>query len=280
MFETVTTFLPKTIAADVRGLAELFRPDGQRARMRSYCKGEGIEVGALHNPLELPRAARVSYVDRLSVGELRTQYPELADSPLVPVSIRATAEDLFAVPSDSQDFVVANHLLEHCENPLRALAEFDRVLKPGGVLYLALPDPKHTFDRTRALTTTEHLVDEFRNGPEKNRFAHYMDWSVNVDGLGEARARELQDRSYAIHFHVWTPHTFRAFFEAAKLEAGLQSVIIDFDAGSNEFIFVLRKGETLLDRALRRLPISNRVPALLRELAALAPLAWIAGARS
>src|SRR6476469_2809969 len=115
----------------------------QRLRMRSYCRGSGIEVGALHHPLPVPHA-KVTYVDRLPVETLRSHYPELAHEPLAPISVLATAEDLSPIRTDSQDFVIANHLLEHCQNPIRALAEFDRVLKPGGILYLALPDKRFT----------------------------------------------------------------------------------------------------------------------------------------
>ena len=38
----------------------------------------GIEIGALHHPLPVPPEARVRYVDRMPVSELRRQYPELA----------------------------------------------------------------------------------------------------------------------------------------------------------------------------------------------------------
>ncbi len=59
---------------------------GPRARARrkladQYLHGEGIEIGALHNPL--PTSAHVKYVDRLSRADLRRHYPELAAFPVV-----------------------------------------------------------------------------------------------------------------------------------------------------------------------------------------------------
>ncbi|HEX8845569.1 MAG TPA: hypothetical protein VF791_13035 [Pyrinomonadaceae bacterium] len=53
----------------------------------TYLKGNGIEIGALHNPLKTPQDARVKYVDKRRVAELREQYRELEASPLVPVDI-------------------------------------------------------------------------------------------------------------------------------------------------------------------------------------------------
>src|SRR5262245_50309382 len=83
-----------------------------------YLSGEGIEIGALHNPLPLPPSARVRYVDRMDLAELRKQYPELGSKKLVPVDIVDEGERLGRVPDASQQFVIANHFLEHCQDPI------------------------------------------------------------------------------------------------------------------------------------------------------------------
>ncbi len=41
-----------------------------------YLQEEGIEIGGLHNPLEVPLGVRVRYVDRLPVDRLRQEYPD------------------------------------------------------------------------------------------------------------------------------------------------------------------------------------------------------------
>src|SRR5215510_2466385 len=104
----------------------------------AYLTGLGIEIGALHNPLKVPSAATVRYVDRLSALDLREQYPELADQELVNVDIRADGELLETIPDSSQDFVIANHFVEHCQDTIGAILNMLIVLKPTGVLYLAL----------------------------------------------------------------------------------------------------------------------------------------------
>src|SRR5437879_3953243 len=154
----------------------------KRGHLARWLAGEGIEIGALHRPLDVPPGASVRYVDRLPEKELRRHYPELEGRWLAPVSVLGSAEDLSAIPDESVDFVVANHLLEHLEYPIRGLAEFHRVLKPGGALYMALPDQRRTFDRERRLTPVEHVLEEQRRGSaEQNRRAHYMDWVLNVN---------------------------------------------------------------------------------------------------
>lgn len=48
--------------------------------------------------------------------------------------------DALPFPDGSFDIVTAKHVLEHTERPLAALAEIRRVLRPGGVLLVVVPD--------------------------------------------------------------------------------------------------------------------------------------------
>jgi SAM-dependent methyltransferase len=210
-----------------------------------YLRGDGIEIGALHNPLEVPRSARVRYVDHLPVEGLREHYPELADAPLVEVDVLDDGERLATVPDGTQDFVIANHFLEHCQDPLGALANMIRVLRSGGVLYLAVPDKRFTFDVDRPVTPTEHLLRDHREGPERSRTAHYEEWARLVDKIDEqnadAHATALMERGYSIHYHAWTQTALLelVLIAAAELE-------LDFDVelmlkNGHEVIFVLRR---------------------------------------
>ena len=233
------------------------RTTEKRLRAARWLTGAGIEIGALHNPLPVPPGTAVRYVDRLSVEELREHYPELDAEALVPVDISGDAEDLSTLADASQDFVIANHLLEHLENPLRGLEEMTRVLRPGGILYLALPDPRLTFDRDRELTSVDHVVADYRGATKATREAHYVEWVERAEPLvdflvatgaptGEPRVRELMAKSYSIHFHVWRPDTFLGVLLAARQEAGVLLEPLEFSGSrageDDEFIFVLAKG--------------------------------------
>src|SRR5207245_973203 len=130
--------------------------DARTGIARRFVKGRGLEIGALQNPLALPPEAQVRYVDRLPVSDLRRHYPELDGQPLVEPSVLASAEDLSVVQTGSEDFVACNHVLEHMRNPLRALQEWLRVLRPGGHLYVSIPDRSNPHDRLRDLTPFGH----------------------------------------------------------------------------------------------------------------------------
>jgi predicted SAM-dependent methyltransferase len=229
----------------VRRLRQTFGPvpKNRREIAKRYLRGEGIEIGALHNPLEVPNSARVRYVDHLSVQELREHYPELADEPLVDVDVVDDGERLSEIANATQDFVIANHFLEHCEDPLGALGNMIRVLRPGGVVYLAVPDKRYTFDADRPVTPTEHLLRDHREGAEGSRRGHYEEWARLVDKVEkpEAHATALLESGYSIHFHAWTQTELLEVLRTAADELEL-----DFDVelmlkNGLEVIFVLRR---------------------------------------
>ncbi len=238
----------------------------KRDRLKVWLHGQGIEIGALHHPLEIAPSLQVTYVDRLPESSLREHYPELDGQHFAPVSVIGSAENLSAFADKSLDFVIANHLLEHLEDPVRAFREFERVLTSNGVLYLALPDMRMIFDRERAPTTVEHLLDEHRNGPDRNRYNHFLDWATHVDhkegGEAVAHARALMDKDYSIHFHCWNPEGFLEFFLQAKREFGIDLELVAFTPpefdGDDEFISIFVRGASNLVR-LPAAPITDSI---------------------
>jgi predicted SAM-dependent methyltransferase len=220
--------------------------DARRWRLaKRYINGSGLEVGALHRPLRVPPDARVRYVDRMDRAELRSHYPELADEPLVEVDVIDDGETLSSQEDASVDFVIANHFIEHTQDPLGTLSNLLRILRPGGILYLAVPDRRRTFDADRPPTPLEHLVRDHREGPGWSRAAHQEEWARLVDKVPAAevdeRVRALEESDYSIHFHVWTPREFGELLEHARLELRLPFAVQELRGNSFEFIAVLRR---------------------------------------
>ena len=217
---------------------------GRELIAEAYLKGDGIEIGALHDPLKVPRSARVKYVDRLSVADLRKQYPELDSQKLVDVDIIANGELLETIADASQDFVIANHFIEHCQDPIRALLSMFRVLKVGGKLYMAVPDKRYSFDLDRPITPLEHLFRDFKEGPEWSKRQHFEEWVRLVNKVEDVEEFKKQvevnmEMDYSIHFHVWTQREMFDFVAAMRdlvafdIELVLRNV--------NEVVFVFRK---------------------------------------
>jgi SAM-dependent methyltransferase len=150
--------------------------DTRKELAAEFLRGDGIEIGGLHLAITMPPGARVRYVDRMTVPELRAHYPELADWDLVQVDIVDDGEMLATIEDDSVDFIIANHFLEHCEDPIRTIETHLRKLRPAGILYYAVPDKRYTFDFRRPRTQLQHVVNDHDNGPEASRSEHYVEW--------------------------------------------------------------------------------------------------------
>lgn len=224
---------------------------GPRARMRrklanQYLRGDGIEIGALHNPL--PTFARVRYVDRLSRKDLRRHYPELAAFPVVDPDIVDDGERLTKIADGSLDFIIANHFIEHCEDPIGTLKTFAAKLRPGGTIYLAVPDKRHTFDRARPSTTIEHLQRDNTDGGRASRWGHYLEFAqlaatsrvLSQDAAELLAGKQMAER-YSIHFHVWNFEEFGCFLEQMT-GSGLSTLSLSHRvANGDEGIFILRR---------------------------------------
>ena len=148
--------------------------------------------------------ARLRYVDRMAGRATCARSTRSWPSwDLTPVDVIDDGERLATIAESSQDFIVANHFLEHCENPIGTIETHLGKLKPGGVLFYAVPDKRYTFDFRRPVTPLEHMVADYERGPEGSRREHYEEWSRLVTpGRGgrdrrsrrSARARELEER--------------------------------------------------------------------------------------
>ena len=221
----------------------------RRRLAERHLHGEGIEIGALHMPQPVPAGATVRYVDRSDLDGLRAHYPELAGEALVAPDIVDDGERLATLPDASQDFVIANHFIEHCEDPLATLAAHARVLRPGGVLFMAVPDARVGIDVARPRTPFAHVLADHREGPERSRAAHYREWAEHVDlRLGtiatdevDAHARDLERRRYSIHFHVWEPDGFLELLRRARVELGLPLEVLEAVQNHHELIVVARR---------------------------------------
>lgn len=233
---------------DWRMIVEMLTaPTGREALAFEYIRGSGIEIGALHRPLRVPASAKILYVDRLPVSELRMQYPELNEYTFVKVDVVSDGEKLAEFEAGSLDFVIANHFLEHCENPIGAVESFLRVLKPGGIVYLAVPDKRYTFDTSREITGLQHLVRDYREGPDWSRGEHFREWRALVEhefrNDSQRSMEALTCQSYSIHFHVWTFVEILEFIVYLKKDLGLDFNLEKFIRSKSEIVAVLRKDQ-------------------------------------
>lgn len=211
-----------------------------------YLRGKGIEIGALHNPLQIPKSAKVKYVDRMSIPDLRKQYSDLDSRELVDVDIIDNGEQIAKIPDSTQDFVIANHFLEHCQNPIFAISNMLRVLNNGGVLYLSIPDKRYSFDIDRPVTSIEHLLRDYKEGPDWSKRQHLEEWTRRINKIKddaeiEQQITHLINIDYSIHYHVWTQTEMLELIFTLKKKLHFNFEVELFLRNNDEVIIILKK---------------------------------------
>jgi hypothetical protein len=235
-----------------------------RGGLIRHLAGSGIEVGPGHNPLVKSNTwLAVRYVDRWEPNRNAELFPELdgATFPMPDLVLDLDRDGLKPVAGESEDFIVASHVLEHLANPLRAISEFHRVLRPGGTLLILLPDRRRTFDKDRPPTGLDHVVAEFEAGVTEVDDEHIIEFLTNTGGADEELEAMATDpeqrttvlerhRSRSIHVHCWTIEEFVQILRYSIEEMGNRWQFVDGlstdEQGPDaiEFGLVLRRSST------------------------------------
>lgn len=214
-----------------------------------YVRGTGIEIGWLTNPTPVKKdVAKVQYVDYLDEEAIKNSYTELAEINLQKVDFVCKADNLDKIADDSQNFIIGNHLFEHLENPIKTLIEWHRVLKNGGIIFMAIPDKRRTFDVNRERTTLEHIVADFINPSEERDWEHYREFACITEKEPwkiESIAQDLKARDYSIHYHVFIEEDIQKIIDWCNENTNAKFEVVEIkhtskNTADNEFIFVLR----------------------------------------
>lgn len=102
----------------MRETSKCYRKRLQRGDFKQYLKGIGIDIGCGDDPLQSPEACGLATWD-LKDGD---------------------AQLLNGVDDNKYDFVYSSHCLEHLCSVEESLKNWVRILKPGGALYVVVPD--------------------------------------------------------------------------------------------------------------------------------------------
>ena len=171
------------------------RPFSRNLIERYAPTGTGLEVGAGHRSIAPLSRTILSDAHKTHAGQ----------ASIVTEFFRA---DRIPYPDATFSFLLSEHTLEHCANPLKVLREWIRVIKPGGILFLFLPNKDLTFDRQRPRTPLEHVIeDEIKNVSDDDR-THFGEWkSLVIDPGFAPHYQNLSEDEWseqaAIHHHVW-----------------------------------------------------------------------------
>lgn len=254
----------------------------------------GIEIGPWFNPVVPKREGyNVLVVDYFDTAELRrraVEDPGISDADaqkIEEVDFSGSLNDLLSFANDNKitgsvDYILSSHNIEHIPDPISFFINSAEILKPDGMLVMAIPDKRTCFDYFRPHSTTGEVLQSFvekRTRPSFSQiFSHnayhaynYSDdtpktsWAisektngmrlVNSDLLSwyELANSTLDPLFHYVDAHCWafTPSSFQLIIlelsELGLIHFNLESI----DApGGGEF-FVRLRGK---DKALKPAP--------------------------
>jgi hypothetical protein len=183
----------------------------------------GLEIGPYMNPTVRKDEGDVRYLDFFSTEELaaREQDRRSKNAVIPVVDYVVKSDDYYRHVSDRFDYVVANHVFEHVDNPVQWLIDLARLVHDGGVMFLTIPDKKYNFDRYRTDTPLSHLLTDFFRG-HGEPMEHGVDIQLNYDtayvgqpidlgqklNLEKLRASAGEPPHPGRHNHVFQSETF------------------------------------------------------------------------
>lgn len=163
------------------------------ALAQQYCTGVGVELGAAaHNPFDLPGSINVApfsddpthvdYNDFLLYQQAQVGLcGHYAKVDLVGEAHAMTLGDT------SQDYVISSHVVEHLPDLISAFLEWNRILRPGGIIFMVFPKRDAAeLDRGRPITPLQHFIDDYTS--KQTIWTHPIEGGHGIRG----------------HYHVFT----------------------------------------------------------------------------
>ncbi len=152
-----------------------------------YCKGKGIEIGgASHQDFKI-NAINIDRIDHTTVDDIYAKEQMQSAGFVKKVDIVAEGDNI-PLEDNSADFVFSSHVIEHFYDPVSAINEWLRIVKPNGYVVMIVPHKERTFDSEKPCTTLEEF--EMR----------HKSYDKNKDYPDD-------------HLSIWTTETFLEFAE-------------------------------------------------------------------
>ena len=122
------------------------------------------------------------------------------------------ATDLSEIPSLKYDFVISSNTLEHIANPIRALNEWQRIIKNKGFLLVVVPKKESNFDHKREIALFSHIIEDFNQNTNEDSLFHLeeilekhdLDRDIPAGNSEDFRKRsENNYQNRSLHHHVF-----------------------------------------------------------------------------
>jgi SAM-dependent methyltransferase len=183
----------------------------------------GLEIGPHNQPMVTKDEGNIVYMDFLTREEhikKDSHAPYIEDIPETDIIIKDN-NYINYVDDRRFDYIIANHVAEHAPDFVGFLNMLSSMLNPDGIVFLAIPDKKFTFDKFRQNTTLAHVVSDHLRGPEVSIREHLLEILFYYDNAFIGKPQDLMKRinkdtirekmeavpHYGLHCHVFQSET-------------------------------------------------------------------------
>jgi SAM-dependent methyltransferase len=137
-----------------------------------------LEFGAFSSPMFETDEVDVRYADRLSTQQLRDSVTDPAKRSAIVKVDYVVDKDFDRQITEKFDLIVANHVVEHVPDAIGWMNRIVTLLRPGGHVFLTVPDKNYTFDVIRDPTLTRELISNFLTKRQTPSPADILDATV------------------------------------------------------------------------------------------------------
>lgn len=229
----------------------------------------GLEIGPSHCPVAAKRDGfNVRVLDHLDAEGLRAKYADhgVDITAIEEVDYVWSGQPLEELVGEARfAWIIASHVIEHVPDLVGFFNSCERILAPGGLVSLAIPDKRYCFDCQRENTALGRVIDVAlarQSNHSPGTAAEYflkvcrkggqIAWGEGhtgalepVHGLTDAlqaMARVREGHYYDLHEWVFTPDSFRGIIRDLR---DLRLIALEercFHATrGHEFFVMLRK---------------------------------------
>jgi SAM-dependent methyltransferase len=232
-------------------------------------QGFGLEIGPSHNPVAPKKEGyRVHIMDHLSRDGLVEKYKEhgVQLDNIEEVDFVWSGQPFRELTGGEHqyDWIIASHVIEHAPDLIGFLNECESILKPDGVLSLAVPDKRYCFDRFRPVSGLGKVIDAHLAKDTVHTPGNVAEYFMNVvakdgniawsgDGPGDYRflhglndatwgMQVVREQKAYLDIHAWcfVPSSFRLLVQDLRALGLIQLQELSFrDSVGHEFFVTM-----------------------------------------
>jgi SAM-dependent methyltransferase len=158
-----------------------------------------IEIGPSYSPLAPKRQGWDAFiVDHATREELVVKYREHGKDvdrieAVDYVWRGGSLADALPEQCGSFDAFIASHVIEHSTDVITFIQAAQRLIKPDGVIVLAVPDKRKCFDFYRHPSTTADAIAAFEDRRDRHNLRTHLDYMMQMSWKGRGPAWHQED---------------------------------------------------------------------------------------